>query len=90
MALPILYHAETNEIIKTLGAVDYVTGLITLNGLIPVGYPVGVFDIRINATLQEKSSDVSVTKNQVISLDDTVAYDVANRLTGLSINVVAV
>lgn len=86
----ILYNAETGVKVRDVGTVDYVTGIVEITDITPVGYPAGVFDIRLNAALQELSTDVITTKNQVIDLDDTTEYQIANRESGLTISAVAV
>ena len=86
----ILYNATTGIKIKNVGTVDYVTGIMEIIDIKPVGFPTGVFDIRINAQLQELSTDVVTTKNQVIDLDDTATYEIANRESGLIISAVTI
>jgi len=86
----VMYNPITMVTIDTIGTVNYATGEMKINGFTPVGFPTGVFDIRINAKLQENSTDVSVLRNQVIDLDNTVAFEEANRVSGLTIQVTAV
>lgn len=86
----ILYNPITETKVDEIGTVNYATGEIIITGFTPVGFPSEVFDIRINAVLQETSTDVVVFRNQIIDLDDTVAYEEANRTSGLTIQVVAV
>ena len=86
----VLYNAENGIKIRDVGTVDYVTGIMEIIDIKPVGFPTGVFDIRINAQLQELSTDVVTTKNQVIDLDDTATYEIANRESGLTISAVAI
>jgi len=86
-----LINPITNQVVSTnIGSVNYATGLVTIDSLVPVGYPSGQTDLRITAELQEASYDISVSREQIIVLDDSTLDALANRLAGLTVNAVDV
>ncbi|MGA1048641.1 MAG: hypothetical protein ACO3UU_11575, partial [Minisyncoccia bacterium] len=86
-----LINPITNQVISTnIGSVNYATGLVTIDSFVPVGYPSGQTDLRITAELQEASYDISVSREQIIVLDDSTLDALANRLAGLTVNAVDV
>jgi len=83
--------AQTNALVEdSYGTVDYGTGEITINNLNFIGYPEDVKDIRITATVQDEYLDVTVSRNQIILLDDSTLSVASNRFSGLTVNVIAV
>jgi hypothetical protein len=86
-----IINAQTNALVEdSYGTVDYGTGEIAINNLNFIGYPEDVKDIRITATVQDEYLDVTVSKNQIILLDDSTLSVASNRFSGLTVNVIAV
>ncbi len=83
----LLFNAETGSALNEVGTVNYATGEIIINGITPVGYPNGQFDIRVSAEVQENSYNVRALKNQIILIDDSTESQQANRNSGLTIKV---
>lgn len=71
-----------------IGQVNYATGEITIDNLIPVGYPTGQLDLRITAETQEEDNNIIANREQIIALDDSTLNPLSNRLQGLTINIV--
>lgn len=71
-----------------IGQVNYATGEITIDNIIPVGYPTGQLDLRITAETQEEDNNIIVNREQIVVLDDSTLNPLSNRLQGLTINVV--
>lgn len=85
-----LYDVETNTNILELGTVNYVTGDMEISNLLPVGYPVDAFDIRIKSELQSPIYDVFARRNQIVLLDDSTENTASSREAGLTILVTQV
>lgn len=82
-----LYNSNTDELISTLGTINYNTGEIGINNLLPVALPSGQFDIRITGRLQNDGFDVQTTNNQILVLDDSSENLPAGRFSGLTVTV---
>lgn len=85
-----LYKVDDNTFVSTIGAVNYATGIITINSLTVVGFPPDQFDIRITGAVQEESYDVEPLRNQIIVVDDSDANSIAGRSSGLAVTVAAI
>lgn len=85
-----LTHADTGVLLQSIGSVNYGTGVITITGLTPTGYPDSLNDISITCELQEVSRNIDLNRNQVIVLDDSTSAPAYNRTAGLSVNVTAI
>lgn len=79
---------ESDDLIinDTFGSVNYKTGEVEIGELIPVSFPTGISDIRINVDLQRASYNVSSQKNLILILDDTDANVTSGRKSGLVVN----
>lgn len=86
----VLYDLIDNITLGTIGTVNYATGDMTITGLIPVAFPTGQFDIRINAEVQREFYDIVPLRNQIIVLDDSTSSTDANRTAGITINISSV
>lgn len=82
-----MYNPDNNVRIDTVGTINYATGDVTINSITPVGFPAGVFDIRLTAEVQESSYNVLSARNTIIVLDDSSESNAANRIAGITINV---
>lgn len=80
----------SNEFIGDVGTVNYATGEIQLTNIFVTGYSEDQYDLRINAAVQEDSYNITISKNQVIVLDDSTSNVNSNRVQGLTINVAAI
>lgn len=80
-----LYNPENNVNIGTIGTINYATGEVTINSITPIGFPSGMFDIRLTAEAQESSYNITSARNQIIVYDDSTESTGANRLAGLTI-----
>lgn len=85
-----LYDDSAALSLYSVGTVNYSTGIITLQGLNPVGYPSDVFDIRISANLQSPNYDILAQKNQIIVKDDSTSSPIANRNAGVNISIISI
>jgi hypothetical protein len=87
----VLVNADTDNIITSnYGTVNYGTGAIAINNLVLTGYTEDTTDIRITATVQDSFLDITVSKNEIILIDDSTFNSSANRLQGLTVNTIAV
>ena len=55
-----------------------------------LGYPSDTTDVRITATVQDEYLDITVSKNQILLLDDSTLNSSSNRNQGLTVNVISV
>ena len=85
-----LINALTGVVISTVGSVNYGTGIVTITGITPTGYPSDQDSIQLTASLQEIAYNISSSRNQILVLDSSSASTIANRMDGLSITVTAV
>ena len=83
----ILVNSATNVTISTIGTINYATGVLSITGFTPLGYPTGQTNIQITAKLQEESYNVSTAKNQILVLDDSAKDATTGRAAGITINV---
>jgi hypothetical protein len=72
---------------SNVGTVDYGTGIITLTGITPTGIPAGVTDIRISGSIQEANYNLTVSRNEILLLDDTTTNKTGGLVAGTTINV---
>ena len=56
----------------------------------PTGYTEDSTDIKLSVTVQDSYLDVTVSKNEILLLDDSTFNGAANRLQGLTVNTIAV
>jgi len=86
-----LIDAGNSNILNTAyGSIDYGTGEVSINSLDLLGYPADTSDVRITATVQDTYLDVTVSRNQIILLDEGTLNIDSNRLPGLTVNVITV
>lgn len=81
-----LYNVDDNTRVSTVGTINYATGEVTIDSITPVGFPAGIFDIRITCEAQESSYNITSSKNEIIVLDDSIQSSLADVLPGLTIN----
>ena len=68
-----LVNIANNDVISTnVGSINYATGAVSITGITPTGTTTGVTDIRFTAGVQESYYNVSVARNEVLVLDDTI------------------
>lgn len=85
-----LFRVDNNVKVTDIGTVNYATGVVTISGLTPLGYPANQYDISITAQVQEDSYDIIAAKNQIIVLDDSTRNDAAGKQSGITINVTTI
>jgi len=86
----ILVNADNNEILDSnYGTVDYATGILNITNLSITGYTEDTSDVRITATVQDSYLDITVSKNEILLLDDSTFNGNTNRLQGLTVNTIA-
>ena len=86
-----LINAETGATVSSgIGSTNYATGVVTINSLVPIGYPAGVSDIRLTCELPIESFNLTPTKNGIIVQDDSTLSPLTNSDAGTVINVTAV
>lgn len=84
----VLRNFNTNNIVnQNIGTIDYLTGVLTISSLTPIGYSLDQNDIRINASLQENSYNITANRQQIIVLDDSTLNSQVNREAGLIVNI---
>jgi len=85
-----LISTTTNTVISNnIGTVNYGTGVVSITSITPTGIPAGATDIRINASIQESSYNLSISKNEILVLDDSTTNRVSGVVAGTSITVAA-
>jgi hypothetical protein len=85
-----LYNVNDGTDLGSIGTVNYSTGIISISGITPVGYPSNQFEIIITADAQEDSYNITSSRNQIIVVDDSTENTSSNRLQGITVNVTAV
>jgi len=84
----VLRDFSTDNIVnQNIGTVDYLTGILTISSITPIGYSLDQSDIRINASLQENSYNITANRQQIIVLDDSTLNSQVNREAGLIVNI---
>lgn len=76
-------------ILRRVGSVNYGTGEITITGLSPTSLPTNVIDIRINCGIQESFYNLSVSRNEVLVLDNSTIITAGGQTPGINITVSA-
>ena len=85
-----LINADSGDIlINNIGSVNYPTGIVTISNLEIAGFYDDQPDIRITASVQEFSSDINVSRNNILVLDNSTLNKLVNRNAGLTINTIA-
>lgn len=72
------------------GVINYATGEISTKAFIPRGFPGNIGDIRFTADVQESDYDVSVSKNILLTLDNSIFIPAAGLNAGLIVTVTPV
>ena len=86
-----LVDAGSGNILNPLyGPINYGSGEIVIYNLEVLGYPSDTTDVRITATVQDEYLDITVSKNQILLLDDSTLNSSSNRNQGLTVNVISV
>ena len=85
-----IYNVDDNTDLGAIGTVNYSSGIMSITGITPVGYPANQFEIIITASAQEDSYNISSARNQIIVVDDSTENLSSSRLPGITINVTAV
>jgi len=85
-----IYNVADNTDLGAIGTVNYSSGIMSITGITPVGYPANQFEIIITASAQEDSYNISSARNQIIVVDDSTENPSSSRLPGITINVTAV
>jgi hypothetical protein len=70
-----------------IGTVNYGTGTVSITGVTPTGIPAGVTDIRITGDIQEVDYNLSVSRNEVLVLDDTTTNKIGGLTAGSTVTV---
>lgn len=78
-----------NTVASNIGTVNYGTGVISITGITPIGIPAGVTDIRITGSVQEADYNLTVSRNEILILDDTTTNKIGGLNAGTSITVTA-
>lgn len=85
-----IYRVDNNTKVTDIGTINYATGVVTLSGLTPLGYPANQYEIAVTAQVQEDSYDIIAAKNQIIVYDDSSKNDAAGKMSGITVNVTAI
>ena len=83
----VLNALNNNIVIRKVGTVSYSTGEVTISGIIPVSYPTGIVDIRINAEVQESYYNLSSSRSEIFVEDDTTSITAGGYIAGTSVTV---
>ena len=83
-----LLNATNNSILSpNIGTINYGTGEILISSLSPTALPNNLFDFRITGTVQERSHNIDVNRNQILLLDTSTSDPAVGKEAGLTINV---
>lgn len=86
-----LVNAQTGEILEeNYGHINYGTGEIIIEIFNIAGYSDEISDIRIMVKPQNQYLDVTVNRNQLLLLDDSLLNSSVNRPQGLTVRLTAV
>jgi len=86
-----LLNALTEAIVNpNIGSVSYLTGDVSIDGITPTGFNVGQTEIQLTASLQEVAYNITAERNQIILLDDSSLFTLANREAGVTVTATAV
>lgn len=80
-----MYNALTDVQIANIGTVNYSTGVVTIDGITPVGYPSDQDLIQLYASLQETTYNIGSSRNQILVLDTSTEDVLAGRRQGVNI-----
>jgi len=86
-----LLNALTEAIVNpNIGSVSYLTGDVSIDSITPTGFNVGQTEIQLTASLQEVAYNITAERNQIILLDDSSLFTLANREAGVTVTATAV
>jgi len=86
-----LLNALTEAIVNpNIGSVSYLTGDVSIDSITPTGFNVGQTEILLTASLQEVAYNITAERNQIILLDDSSLFTLANREAGVTVTATAV
>ena len=86
-----LLNALTEAIVNPdIGSVSYLTGDVSIDGITPTGFNVGQTEIQLTSSLQEVAYNLTAVRNQIILLDDSSLFTLANREAGVTVTATAV
>lgn len=85
-----IINADNSAIItNNIGTINYATGIVDISNLVVAGFYDSQLDIRLTASIQEGASDINVTRNTILVVDDSTLDKLANREAGITINVIS-
>jgi hypothetical protein len=83
-----LINAEDNSILNSnIGVINYGTGTVSINQIIPVALPSGAEDIRFTCSIKEINYNLNCNRNEIFVLDESVENKITGVQEGLSVNV---
>ena len=83
-----LIDAEDETVINSnIGTIDYGTGTVNINAILPTSLPTGAEDIRFTCHIQERNYNLNANRNEIFVLDDSIQNKITGTIRGLTITV---
>ena len=87
----VIRNAINNIIVnQDTGNVNYQTGEVVIDDLIPTALPNNILDFRITTGVQEVAQNIQANRNQILVRDKTISNAAAGRDAGITVNVTPV
>lgn len=83
-----LINADDNSVLNSnIGNINYATGTVNINSIVPVSLPSSAEDIRFTCNIQEKNYNLNANKNEIFVLNNSVKNKITGTDEGLIITV---
>ena len=83
-----LINASDNSVINSdIGTINYGTGVVSINEILPVALPTGSEDIRFTCSVQERNYNLNCNRNEVFVLNETSENKITGTTEGLTVTV---
>ena len=69
-----------------VGTVDYATGVVSISGITPSGFPVDVSELNLTCGIQNVGQNLSLSRNEILVIDDNTLNAIGGTIAGVTIN----
>ena len=69
-----------------VGTVNYATGVVSITGITPSGFPTGISELNLTCGIQNVGQNLSVSRNEILVIDDNTLNATGGTIAGVTIN----
>ena len=69
-----------------VGTVNYATGVVSISGITPSGFPTGISELNLTCGIQNTGQNISLSRNEIFVIDDNTLNATGGTIAGVTIN----